>query len=45
MLELGLGKKKTNDIDDDGNAGQKLKNININDKKKRNCCGGGKKNI
>ena len=45
MLEFGLGKKKTNDIDDDGNAGQKLKNININDKKKRNCCGGGKKNI
>jgi small GTP-binding protein len=40
MLALGLGKKKTNGIDDDGN--QKLQNNN-NDKKRSNCCGGGEK--
>ena len=40
MLALGLGKKKTNGIDDDGN--QKLQSNN-NDKKKSNCCGGGEK--
>ena len=40
MLALGLGKKKTNGIDDDGN--QKLQSNN-KDKKKSNCCGGGEK--
>ena len=40
MLALGLGKKKTNGIDDDGN--QKLQNNN-NDNKRSNCCGGGEK--
>ena len=40
MLALGLGKKKTNGIDDDGN--QKLQSNN-NDKKRSNCCGGGEK--
>ena len=40
MLALGLGKKKTNGIDDDGN--QKLQSNN-NDTKKSNCCGGGEK--
>ena len=38
MLGLGLGKKKTNGIDDDGN--QKLQS---SVKKRSNCCGGGEK--
>ena len=44
MLELGLGKKKSNDIgDEDGNNGQKLNN-NAG-KREGGCCGGGQRKI
>ena len=46
MLELGLGKKKSsedeNDIDELNNS-QQLKNPSNDKKKKENCCGGSKK--
>ena len=40
MLGLGLGKKKTNDFDDEG--GQRLNNAD-GDKRNNNCCGGNRK--
>ena len=40
MLVLGLGKKKTNDFDDEG--GQRLNNAD-GDKRNNNCCGGNRK--